>query len=285
MTETAREGTVATEPAAKATVLDGVGMRFGGAHPVHALEDIDIEIGDGEFVAIVGPSGCGKSTLLRIVAGLLQPTAGSVTVRGKTAAQARRDVEFGFVFQSPVLFPWLKALGNVLLPDRILGNRSRTHGPEIEQRARQLLDDVGLRGFEEHYPGQMSGGMRQRVALARALIYEPTTLLMDEPFGALDEFTRDRLNIQLLDVWSKARSTVLFVTHSIQEAIFLADRVVVLSPRPGRIVRIADIPFPRPRSLDLRYEAAFATLNGELRRLLEIEHDDGAAPEEATPWQ
>ena len=258
---------------AKGIVLDSVGMRFGGDQPVTALDEIGFTIDDGEFIAIVGPSGCGKSTLLRIVAGLLPPTAGTVTVHGKTPEQARRDVEFGFVFQSPVLFPWLTALGNVLLPDRILGDRNPTHGDGTEKAARRLLADVGLAGFEDHYPGQMSGGMRQRVALARALIYEPSTLLMDEPFGALDEFTRDRLNLQLLDVWSKAGSTVLFVTHSIQEAIFLADRVVVLSPRPGRIARIADIPFPRPRSLDLRYDPAFAALNGELRALLEIDSD------------
>ncbi len=261
-----------TNPA-KGIVLDSVGMRFGGDQPVTALDDVGFTIADGEFVAIVGPSGCGKSTLLRIVSGLLEPTAGAVSVHGKTPEQARRDVEFGFVFQSPVLFPWLKALGNVMLPDRILGDRSPTHGNGTEDLARRLLADVGLDGFEDHYPGQMSGGMRQRVALARALIYEPSTLLMDEPFGALDEFTRDRLNIQLLDVWDKAGSTVLFVTHSIQEAIFLADRVVVLSPRPGRVARIADIPFPRPRSLDLRYDPAFAALNGELRALLEIETD------------
>jgi len=268
---------------AKGIIIDTVGMRFGGAHPVDALEDITFEISDGEFIAIVGPSGCGKSTFLRIVAGLLQPTTGTVTVRGKTPEQARRDVEFGFVFQSPVLFPWLKALGNVLLPDRILGSRSPTHGAHVEELARRLLDDVGLKGFAEHYPGQMSGGMQQRVALARALIYEPSTLLMDEPFGALDEFTRDRLNIQLLDVWSKSRSTVLFVTHSIQEAIFLADRVVVLSPRPGRIARIADVPFSRPRSLGLRYKPAFAALTGELRGLLKIESDDLHVPEGTTP--
>jgi NitT/TauT family transport system ATP-binding protein len=254
--------------------LRDVGMRFGGEHPVLALDDVDLDVSDGEFVAIVGPSGCGKSTLLRIVAGLLEPSSGSVTVRGKTAEQARRDVEFGFVFQSPMLFPWLRALGNVMLPDRILGSRNPTHGPGTVERARRLLADVGLSGFESHYPGQMSGGMRQRVALARSLIYEPSTLLMDEPFGALDEVTRDRLNLQLLDVWSRARSTVLFVTHSIQEAIFLADRVVVLTPRPGRITRVARVRFDRPRTLELRYTPEFAALTGELRSLLEIEADD-----------
>ena len=256
--------------------MDGVGMRFDGERTVTALEDITFTVRDGEFVALVGPSGCGKSTLLRIVAGLLEPTAGAVSVHGKTPDQARRDVEFGFVFQNPVLFPWLRAMGNVLLPDRILGDRNPTHGSDTAARARQLLADVGLEGFEEHYPGQMSGGMRQRVALARALLYQPSTLLMDEPFGALDEFTRDRLNPQLLEVWDHSQATVVFVTHSIQEAIFLADRVVVLSPRPGRVRRIAEVEFPRPRSLDIRYQPGFAELTGELRGLLE-DSGEGAA--------
>jgi len=268
---------VTTDVPTKGITFDEVGMRFGGDSPVVALEDVTFDIADGEFIAIVGPSGCGKSTMLRIVAGLLEPTAGRVTVHGKTPEQARRDVEFGFVFQSPVLFPWLKALGNVLLPNEILGSRSPTHGVGTEALARRLLHDVGLEGFEDHYPGQMSGGMRQRVALARALIYQPSTLLMDEPFGALDEFTRDRLNIQLLDIWTQTGSTVLFVTHSIQEAVFLADRVVVLTPRPGRIAEIAKVPFARPRELDLRYEPDFGALCGDLRKLLETDME-GAAP-------
>ena len=256
-------------------VIDGVTMTFGGQEPITALEGVGFDIADGEFVALVGPSGCGKSTLLRIIAGLLDPTAGSVTVRGKTPAEARRDIEFGFVFQSPVLFPWLRVLGNVLLPDRILGKRNPLAGGDAEQRARGLLRDVGLEGFESYYPEQISGGMQQRVALARALSYGPSTLLMDEPFGALDEFTRDNLNLQLLEVWQQTRSTVLFVTHSLQEAIFLSDRVVVLSPRPGSVIRIADVPFGRPRELAIRYRPDFAALNGELRELLQI--DPGAA--------
>lgn len=258
-------------------VLDKVGMRFGGDNPVVALEDIDLEIPAGEFLAVVGPSGCGKSTLLRLVSGLLEPTTGSISVHGKTPEQARRDVEFGFVFQDPVLFPWLRALGNVLLPGRILGSRNPTHGSRTEQLARRLLREVGLGGFEEYYPAQMSGGMQSRVALARALIYQASTLLMDEPFGALDEFTRDRLNLQLLDVWHKAQATVIFVTHSIQEAIFLADRVTVLSPRPGRIVRIAEVRFPRPRPLDLRFEPEFGSMARELRALLETDTTMGAS--------
>jgi NitT/TauT family transport system ATP-binding protein len=260
-------------------VVDEIGMRFGGHEPITALEDVSFEIGDGEFVAIVGPSGCGKSTLLRILAGLLEPTAGSVTVRGKTPSEARRDVEFGFVFQSPVLFPWLRVLGNVLLPDRILGKRRPLAVADAQAHARDLLRDVGLEGFEEHYPEQISGGMQQRVALARALSYGASTLLMDEPFGALDEFTRDNLNIQLLEVWQQTRSTVLFVTHSLQEAIFLSDRVVVLSPRPGSVIRIADVPFSRPRELSIRYRPDFAALNGELRELLQT--DPGTAGDES----
>ncbi len=253
--------------------IDGAGMQFGGSQGVTALDGIDLKISAGEFVALVGPSGCGKSTLLRIVSGLLEPTSGRVDVGGRTPDQARRDVDFGFVFQQPALFPWLRVLGNVLLPDRVLGRRNPNNGPGSAHLARELLRDVGLEGFEDHYPGQVSGGMQQRVALARALSYSPKILLMDEPFGALDEFTRDRLNLQLLDVCEKTGSTVLFVTHSIQEAIFLADRVVVLSPRPGRVVRIAEVPFPKPRTLEIRYEPEFAALTGELRGLLVIEDE------------
>jgi len=263
--------------------VDGITMTFGGQEPITALEDVSFEIGGGEFVALVGPSGCGKSTLLRLIAGLQEPTTGSVTVRGTTPAEARRDVAFGFVFQSPVLFPWLRVLGNVLLPDRILGKRNPLAIGDAEAHARGLLRDVGLEGFEEYYPEQISGGMQQRVALARALSYGPSTLLMDEPFGALDEFTRDNLNIQLLEVWRQTRSTVLFVTHSLQEAIFLSDRVVVLSPRPGSVMRIADVPFDRPRELGIRYRPDFAALNGELRELLQIDpgvagNEDGQRP-------
>ena len=253
--------------------IDGVGMQFGGSQGVTALDGIGLNILAGEFVALVGPSGCGKSTLLRIVSGLLEPTSGRVDIDGKTPDEARRDVDFGFVFQQPALLPWLRVLGNVRLPDRVLGRRNPNRGSGSEHLARRLLTDVGLEGFEDHYPAQISGGMQQRVALARALSYGPRILLMDEPFGALDEFTRDRLDLQLLDVCQKTGSTVLFVTHSISEAILLADRVVVLSPRPGRIVRIAEVPFPKPRALEFRYEPEFAALAGELRSLLVVEDE------------
>jgi len=253
--------------------VEGVAMRFGGKEPVTALEDVSFSVADGEFVALVGPSGCGKSTLLRIIAGLLTPTTGSVTVHGKSPQEARREVEFGFVFQSPVLFPWLRVLANVLLPERILGKRSPNIGGDAESRARALLHDVGLAGFEHHYPAQLSGGMQQRVALARALSYGASTLLMDEPFGALDEFTRDNLNLQLQELWQQTNSTVVFVTHSLAEAVFLADRVVVLSGRPGNVIDVANVPFDRPRELGIRYLADFAALNGALRDLLEFERD------------
>jgi len=236
---------------------------------VTALKDISLEIGDGEFLALVGPSGCGKSTLLRLVAGLLPPTAGEIIVNKKTPRAAQADVEFGFVFQDPVLFPWLSVLQNVRLPDQILKKRNPLRDQDPDEYSRRLLKEVGLEGFENHYPEQLSGGMKQRVSLARALVYQPSILLMDEPFGALDEFTRDRLNISLLDVWANLGSTVIFVTHSLQEALFLADRVVVLSSRPGQIVKIAQVPYGRPRHFDIRFETKFTTLQAELRHLLE----------------
>jgi NitT/TauT family transport system ATP-binding protein len=252
--------------------LEQVGKVFPGEPDVVALQDITLSIADGEFVALVGPSGCGKSTLLRIVAGLLAPTSGTATVHGKSPLQAQQDIEFGFVFQDPVLFPWLRVLDNVRLPERILRGRNTLAKAEAKAYAHQLLEDVGLAGFEQHYPEQLSGGMKQRVSLARALVYQPTTLLMDEPFGALDEFTRDRLNLQLLEVWEKTGATALFVTHSIQEALFLADRVVVLSPRPGRIARIETVPYERPRTFDIRYDPPFVELVAALRHLLEASH-------------
>ncbi len=258
----------------EAIVFRDVGMVFPGTPTVEALSHVSFQASRGEFLALVGPSGCGKSTLLRLIAGLLTPTSGNVSVYGKMPKQAQQDVEFGFVFQDPVLFPWMRVLDNVLLPHQILRRRDPMHAKDPERLARQLIRDVGLQGFERQYPEQLSGGMKQRVALARALAYQPSTLLMDEPFGALDEFTRDRLNLQLLDVWTKIGASVIFVTHSIQEAAFLADRVVVLSARPGHVVRIADIPFDRPRGFDVRFEPTFIGLVAELRHLLQSEEID-----------
>jgi NitT/TauT family transport system ATP-binding protein len=248
--------------------ISNISKVFTGERRVEALQDISLKVEPGEFLVLVGPSGCGKSTLLRLMAGLLEPSRGEIVIGGKTPKQAQIDVDLGFVFQDPVLFPWLKVIDNVKLPDRILGARNPLRGTNPDAYARQLLADVGLAGFEASYPEQLSGGMKQRVALARSLVYQPSILLMDEPFGALDEFTRDKLNILLMQIWEKIGATVIFVTHSIQEAVFLADRVVVLSPRPGRIARVADVPYGRPRDFDIRYEEPFIELVAELRHLL-----------------
>jgi NitT/TauT family transport system ATP-binding protein len=255
----------------KGIYLNDVGITFSGDQQVEALRQVSFNVQPGEFVSLVGPSGCGKSTLLRLMSGLLNPTMGEISIHGKTPLQAQADVEFGFVFQDPVLFPWLRVIDNVLLPDKILGKRNPLHERDPQDYAVQLLADVGLAGFEKHFPEQLSGGMKQRVAIARALAYHPSTLLMDEPFGALDEFTRDRLNLQLLEVWQKIGATVVFVTHSIQEAVFLADRVVVLTPRPGRVVRIEKIPFERPRRFELRFKPNFTDLVSDLRQLLQTD--------------
>jgi NitT/TauT family transport system ATP-binding protein len=224
---------------------------------IPALDRVDLDIRAQEFVAIVGPSGCGKSTLLKVVADLLAPSAGAVFVDGKPPKMARANQQIGFIFQDSVLLPWKTVRKNV----GFLTEVSRGRGSISQDTVDDLLSLVGLRGFEDRYPVELSGGMRQRVALARALALDPLILLMDEPFGALDEITRERLNAELLRIWSERRKTVLFVTHSISEAVFLSDRVVLLSPRPGRIAQIFEVPLPRPRRPDLRYsEAAWNTV-------------------------
>jgi NitT/TauT family transport system ATP-binding protein len=230
--------------------LSGVDKVFsrGGQPTTVALEGIDLEIRRGEFVSLIGPSGCGKSTLLRVIGDLVAPSKGEVVVNGKPAERARRDRDYGMVFQAPVLFEWRTVEDNVKLPLEILGRPAR----ERSERARAMLDLVELGDFAGHYPYQLSGGMQQRVAIARALAFEPAILLMDEPFGALDEMTRERMNSEVLRIWERTGTTIVFVTHSIPEAVFLSSRVVVMSARPGRITDVVTIDLPRPRDMDTR---------------------------------
>lgn len=242
-----------------------------GGGPVTALSDVRLQIAPGEFIALIGPSGCGKSTLMRLIGDLEQPTSGALTVCGKSALQARRDREYGIVFQAPVLYEWRTIRKNVELPLEIMGRAQ----PERAARARDLLKLVGLQDFGDAYPHQLSGGMQQRASIARALSFAPKILLMDEPFGALDEITRERLQLELLNIWrtSEPRSTVIFVTHSIPEAVFLADRVVVMSPRPGRIDQIISVDLPRPRTFETRESPAFFALATQVRAALR--HTEG----------
>lgn len=224
--------------------------------PVHALADVNLEVPENELLAVVGPSGCGKSTLLRILAGLDTPSSGSVRINGKAITGTSKDV--GVVFQQATLLPWQTVLDNVLLP-------ARAQGLERKQRARELLDLVGLEDFENKYPFELSGGMQQRVAICRAMVCDPSILLMDEPFGALDAMTREQMNIELIRIQAEQRKTILFITHSIPEAVFLGDRVLVMTPRPGRIAEIAQIDLPKPRTLASMGDARFATLCSEIR--------------------
>ena len=237
--------------------------------PVHALSQIDLNIAQGEFVALIGPSGCGKTTLLRVIADLEPISAGEVRVNGLTPQQARLARAYGYVFQAPALFPWRTVIGNVMLPLQIQG-RPRA---EAQAVAREQLARVGLAGFERKYPWQLSGGMQQRVSIARALGFEPKILMMDEPFGALDEITRDGLNDQLQQLWRRERRTVVFVTHSIAEAVYLSTRIVVMSPRPGRILKIIESTLPDQRTLGLRDTPEFIALAHEVREGLAAGHD------------
>jgi NitT/TauT family transport system ATP-binding protein len=234
--------------------------RFGSsASPVVALSDIDFAVNEGELVVVVGPSGCGKSTLLRILAGLLPPSQGEAFLHGTPITGPRRDI--GVVFQAPVLFPWRSVLGNALLPVDV----QRLGREKMRARAMELLKLVGLDGFEHRYPWELSGGMQQRVALVRALIHDPALLLMDEPFGALDAMTREQMNQELQRIWMERRKTVLFITHSIGEAVYLADRVLVMTPRPGRIADVLKIDLPRPRGLDVMNTPEFGTYVKRIR--------------------
>ncbi|HZB36190.1 MAG TPA: ABC transporter ATP-binding protein [Gaiellaceae bacterium] len=256
--------------------LQGVSKEFGQGGVV-AIEGIDVEIGEREFVSLIGPSGCGKSTLLRIIGDLIQPTRGEVTVKGKTAHRARLGRDYGIVFQDAVLFDWRTVAKNISLPLEMMGWDRRKRA----QRVKELVDLVELSGFEGHHPWQLSGGMQQRVSIARALSFNPALLLMDEPFGALDEMTRERLNLELLRIWEASGSTVVFVTHSISEAVFLSTRVVVMSARPGRVVGVVDVDLAQPRTADMREEPRFAELIREVRRLLR--RGGGFDVEEQTP--
>ncbi|MCF4097980.1 ABC transporter ATP-binding protein [Maritalea mediterranea] len=238
--------------------------------PVHALKNIDLSIDRGEFVSFIGPSGCGKTTLLRVIADLEKPTGGTIEVNGMTPEQARMNRAYGYVFQSAALYPWRTIGGNISLPLEVMG----IDKAERAERIKKNLELVNLDGFEKKYPWQLSGGMQQRASIARALSFDPDMLLMDEPFGALDEIVRDYLNEQLLDLWAKTKKTVVFVTHSIPEAVFLSTKIVVMSPRPGRIHEIIDCDLGDNRTLDIRETPRFIEIAHQVREGLKLGHSD-----------
>lgn len=245
--------------------VDSVSVSYTSAQSTfQALSNVSLSVARGEFISLIGPSGCGKTTLLRLIADLAQPTSGVLTVNGGTPHQARTDRSYGYVFQSPALYPWRTALANVMLPLEIIG----LSAAERRDRATAALAAVGLTDAAGRYPWQLSGGMQQRVSIARALSLQPDLLLMDEPFGALDEITRDKLNLHLTDLWRQRTLTVIFVTHSIPEAVFLSTRVVAMSAKPGRISRIIDCPFPARRTLALRNTPAFQEVSQQVRDAL-----------------
>ncbi|MBI3527011.1 MAG: ABC transporter ATP-binding protein [Betaproteobacteria bacterium] len=257
------------EPSGIAVNISGLSLTFQTADaPVTALENIDLQIRRGEFVSFIGPSGCGKTTLMRVIADLATPSAGRITVNGVSPEQARLKRAYGYVFQAPALYAWRNVLRNVLLPLEIIG----IPAAERKVRAAAYLSMVGLAGFERKFPWQLSGGMQQRVSIARALAFEPELLLMDEPFGALDEITRDHLNEQLLQLWHQTGKTVVFVTHSISEAVFLSNRIVVMSPRPGRILEIVENKLPPDRGLDIRDTTGFLEVAHRVRQALRAGH-------------
>ena len=237
--------------------------------PIQALSNVDLEIAQGEFVTVVGPSGCGKTTLLKILAGILDKSSGSVMVNGTALRGPSRQL--GVVFQEPLLLPWRTILQNVMVPVEIQKLDKSTY----RRAAEQLLDLVGLEGFGDKYPKELSGGMQQRVGIARALIHDPDFLLMDEPFGALDAMTRDQMNLELLEIWAEKTKTIVLITHSIAEAVFLADRIVVMSARPGRIAEIVEVDLPRPRTLQMINSDAFGTYVTRVRAHFQAE---GAHP-------
>jgi NitT/TauT family transport system ATP-binding protein len=267
--EAGRDPTPDRPHADLAIAIRGLSLAFQtGDGPVQALSDIDLQVGRGEFVSLIGPSGCGKTTLLRVIADLEQPNAGSILVNGVSPDEARRRRAYGYVFQAPALYPWRSIARNVALPLEVMG-MSRA---ERAERVAKNLALVNLAGFERKFPWQLSGGMQQRASIARALSFDPDLLLMDEPFGALDEIVRDHLNEQLLQLWAKTGKTVIFVTHSIPEAVFLSTRIVVMSPRPGRIQDVIPCNLPGERSLDIRETPEFLAIAARVRQGLREGH-------------
>ena len=234
--------------------------------PVYALSKIDLAIEDGEFISFIGPSGCGKTTMLRVIADLERISSGNILVNGMSPREARLNRAYGYVFQAPALYPWRNVEGNVGLPLEIMGLDSRA------ERIRRNIELVNLNGFEKKFPWQLSGGMQQRVSIARALAFDPHLLLMDEPFGALDEIVRDKLNQQLLELWARTKKTVVFVTHSIPEAVFLSTRIVVMSPRPGRIIDVIETNLATDRTLDIRETPTFLKIAHRVREGLKAGH-------------
>jgi NitT/TauT family transport system ATP-binding protein len=239
--------------------------------PVHALKDVNLEVNKGDFVSFIGPSGCGKTTFLRCIAGLETPTSGALSVNGMTPDDARRARAYGYVFQAAGLYPWRTIGGNIRLPLEIMGFSKA----EMGERTKRVLNLVDLEGFEKKFPWQLSGGMQQRASIARALAFDADILLMDEPFGALDEIVRDHLNEQLLQLWARTEKTIAFVTHSIPEAVYLSTKIVVMSPRPGRISDVIESPLPRDRPLSIRDSAEFIAIANRVRDGLHAGHGQG----------
>lgn len=248
-------------------MLKDIGMVYktNDGRDVTALTGVSLDINKGEFVSLVGPSGCGKTTLLRIIADLLTPTSGEISIAGETPREARLKRRYGIVFQNAVLYEWRTVKKNIMMPLEIMHVPAR----EREERAMKMLELVGLTEFANHYPNQLSGGMQQRVGIARALAIQPEILLMDEPFSALDEFTREKLHSDLLRIWRKTNKTIIFVTHNIQESVFLSDKICVLSPHPGRLSAVVDVDLPRPRTMEMKNTVEFTNLVAKVRNSFE----------------
>jgi NitT/TauT family transport system ATP-binding protein len=255
--------------AASVITAKGLDLTFQtGDGPVHALSNVDLDIGKGEFVSFIGPSGCGKTTFLRVIADLEQPTGGTISVNGMSPEEARRRRAYGYVFQAAALYPWRTIAKNVALPLEIMG----ISAAEQRERVKRTLDLVNLSGFEKKFPWQLSGGMQQRASIARALAFDADLLLMDEPFGALDEIVRDHLNEQLLELWARTNKTICFVTHSIPEAVYLSTKIVVMSPRPGRVTDVIVSTLPKQRPLDIRESTEFLAIAHRVREGLRAGH-------------